>query len=147
MDCSHRNWESSTSWFPWIYSIKVGPIPTILKGVLSLIEFNFSQLLFIDSIPIFIPFHKSQSSSFEGNKGLCGHPPSSCGLSTRYDQKKLQRSTKNIDVADDTSNTGWLIIAGSIFNDNFKQATDFDVVANTTFKDENKSQQWGFQHN
>ncbi|KAJ8449851.1 hypothetical protein Cgig2_001507 [Carnegiea gigantea] len=57
-----------------------GPIPAALKGMLSLIEVNFSNNLFTGPIPVFVPFQKSQNSSFAGNKGLCGQPLSlSCG--------------------------------------------------------------------
>ncbi|KAF5941184.1 hypothetical protein HYC85_022351 [Camellia sinensis] len=56
-----------------------GNIPTALKGMLSLIEVNFSNNLFNGPIPTFGPFQKSPSSSFLGNKGLCGEPLSSCG--------------------------------------------------------------------
>ncbi|OIW05214.1 hypothetical protein TanjilG_14767 [Lupinus angustifolius] len=46
----------------------------------SLIEVNFSNNLFKDPVPTFVPFWKSPSSSFLGNKGLCGEPlNSSCG--------------------------------------------------------------------
>ncbi|KAI7997920.1 Leucine-rich repeat receptor-like tyrosine-protein kinase PXC3 [Camellia lanceoleosa] len=56
-----------------------GNIPIALKGMLSLIEVNFSNNLFNGPIPTFGPFQKSPSSSFLGNKGLCGEPLSSCG--------------------------------------------------------------------
>ncbi|XP_074306708.1 leucine-rich repeat receptor-like tyrosine-protein kinase PXC3 [Silene latifolia] len=56
-----------------------GPIPTALKGMLSLLEVNFSNNLFAGPIPVFVPFQKSQNSSFQGNNGLCGQPLSSCG--------------------------------------------------------------------
>ncbi|KAK1282833.1 Leucine-rich repeat receptor-like tyrosine-protein kinase [Acorus calamus] len=51
-----------------------GSIPAELKGMLSLIEVNFSNNLLMGPIPIFGPFQKSLSSSFLGNKGLCGYP-------------------------------------------------------------------------
>lgn len=57
-----------------------GNIPTELKGMLSLIEVNFSNNLFGGPVPTFVPFQKSPSSSFLGNKGLCGEPLNfSCG--------------------------------------------------------------------
>ncbi|CAI8613971.1 unnamed protein product [Vicia faba] len=57
-----------------------GNIPTELKGMLSLIEVNFSNNLFGGPVPTFVPFQKSPTSSFLGNKGLCGDPlNSSCG--------------------------------------------------------------------
>ncbi|KAM1197419.1 hypothetical protein ACFX13_009130 [Malus domestica] len=52
-------------------------IPTALKGMLSLIEVNFSNNLFTGPVPTFVPFQKSLNSSFLGNKGLCGEPLSS----------------------------------------------------------------------
>ncbi|KAK1306764.1 Leucine-rich repeat receptor-like tyrosine-protein kinase [Acorus calamus] len=51
-----------------------GSVPAELKGMLSLIEVNFSNNLLMGPIPIFGPFQKSLSSSFLGNKGLCGYP-------------------------------------------------------------------------
>ncbi|KAL6532893.1 hypothetical protein OROGR_013853 [Orobanche gracilis] len=51
-----------------------GTIPNAFKGMLSLIEVNFSNNHFIGPIPLFIPFQKSLDSSFLGNKGLCGEP-------------------------------------------------------------------------
>ncbi|KAL9241347.1 hypothetical protein vseg_015469 [Gypsophila vaccaria] len=60
-----------------------GPIPTAFKGMLSLLEVNFSNNLFSGPIPTFVPFQKSQNSSFQGNNGLCGQPLSfSCGINT-----------------------------------------------------------------
>ncbi|KAJ8534260.1 hypothetical protein K7X08_007584 [Anisodus acutangulus] len=57
-----------------------GNILLELKGMLSLIEVNFSNNQFTGPIPAFAPFEKSQNSSFVGNKGLCGEPLSSdCG--------------------------------------------------------------------
>ncbi|ONH95311.1 hypothetical protein PRUPE_7G063100 [Prunus persica] len=57
-------------------------IPTAFKGMLSLIEVNFSNNLFTGPVPTFVPFQKSPNSSFLGNKGLCGEPlSSSCGNS------------------------------------------------------------------
>ncbi|XAR69464.1 Receptor protein-tyrosine kinase [Bertholletia excelsa] len=56
-----------------------GNIPTALKGMMSLIEVNFSNNMFTGPIPTFVPFQKSPSSSFLGNKGLCGEPLTSCG--------------------------------------------------------------------
>ncbi|XP_057438670.1 leucine-rich repeat receptor-like tyrosine-protein kinase PXC3 [Lotus japonicus] len=56
-----------------------GNLPAELKGMLSLIEVNFSNNLFGGPVPTFVPFQKSPSSSFSGNKGLCGEPlNSSC---------------------------------------------------------------------
>ncbi|GFP87744.1 leucine-rich repeat receptor-like tyrosine-protein kinase at2g41820 [Phtheirospermum japonicum] len=52
----------------------VGNIPNAFKGMLSLIEVNFSNNRFNGPIPLFIPFQKSLNSSFLGNKGLCGEP-------------------------------------------------------------------------
>lgn len=64
-----------------------GNIPAELKGMLSLIEVNFSNNLFGGPVPTFVPFQKSPSSSFVGNKGLCGEPlNSSCG--DLYDDNK-----------------------------------------------------------
>ncbi|KAK8563349.1 hypothetical protein V6N13_007690 [Hibiscus sabdariffa] len=51
-----------------------GDIPPEYKGMLSLIEVNFSNNLLAGPIPTFIPFQKSSNSSFQGNKGLCGEP-------------------------------------------------------------------------
>lgn len=60
-----------------------GNIPPALKGMLSLIEVNFSNNLLTGPIPNFVPFQKSPNSSFLGNKGLCGVPlTSSCGSSS-----------------------------------------------------------------
>lgn len=57
-----------------------GTIPPALKGMLSLIEVNFSNNLLTGPVPTFVPFQKSPSTSFLGNKGLCGEPLSSfCG--------------------------------------------------------------------
>ncbi|KAJ8640917.1 hypothetical protein MRB53_017611 [Persea americana] len=56
-----------------------GSIPPELKGMMSLIDVNFSNNLLLGQIPTFGPFQKSQTSSFLGNKGLCGDPLSSCG--------------------------------------------------------------------
>ncbi|CAL5430915.1 unnamed protein product [Camellia sinensis] len=62
-----------------------GTIPSALKGMLSLIEVNFSNNLFTGPIPTFVPFQKSPNSSFSGNKGLCGEPlSSSCGNSNSH---------------------------------------------------------------
>ncbi|KAG6640923.1 hypothetical protein I3843_09G037800 [Carya illinoinensis] len=59
-----------------------GNIPPALKGMLSLIEVNFSNNLFTGPIPNFVPFQNSPNSSFSGNKGLCGEPLTpSCGSS------------------------------------------------------------------
>ncbi|XVF75789.1 hypothetical protein PTKIN_Ptkin13bG0215200 [Pterospermum kingtungense] len=59
-----------------------GYIPVAFKGMLSLIEVNFSNNLLTGPIPAFVPFQKSPSSSFQGNKGLCGDPLSfSCSNS------------------------------------------------------------------
>lgn len=58
-----------------------GSIPLELKGMMSLIYVNFSNNLLTGQIPTFGPFQKSLSSSFSGNKGLCGEPLSSCGNS------------------------------------------------------------------
>ncbi|KAE9585281.1 hypothetical protein Lal_00018248 [Lupinus albus] len=64
-----------------------GNIPDELKGMLSLIEVNFSNNLFGGPVPTFVPFQKCPSSSFLGNKGLCGEPlNSSCG--DLYDEHK-----------------------------------------------------------
>lgn len=61
-------------------------IPSAFKGMLSLIEVNFSNNLFTGPVPTFIPFQKSPNSSFLGNKGLCGEPlSSSCGSSYTSD--------------------------------------------------------------
>ncbi|GAB2233255.1 hypothetical protein Droror1_Dr00002474 [Drosera rotundifolia] len=54
-----------------------GAIPQALKGMLSLFVVNFSDNLFSGPIPNLIPLQKSPSSSFTGNKGLCGQPLSS----------------------------------------------------------------------
>ncbi|XVE61138.1 hypothetical protein DITRI_Ditri06bG0015800 [Diplodiscus trichospermus] len=51
-----------------------GNIPPAFKGMLSLIEVNFSNNLLAGPIPTFVPFQKSPSSGFQGNKGLCGEP-------------------------------------------------------------------------
>ncbi|KAF5747980.1 leucine-rich repeat receptor-like tyrosine-protein kinase [Tripterygium wilfordii] len=57
-----------------------GNIPPAFKGMLSLIEVNFSNNLLTGPVPTFVPFQKSPKSSFLGNKGLCGEPLSSlCG--------------------------------------------------------------------
>ncbi|RWR77738.1 putative ATP binding protein [Cinnamomum micranthum f. kanehirae] len=56
-----------------------GSIPSELKGMLSLIDVNFSNNLLTGQIPNFAPFQKNPSSSFSGNKGLCGDPLNSCG--------------------------------------------------------------------
>ncbi|KAJ1408981.1 Tyrosine-protein kinase, active site [Sesbania bispinosa] len=64
-----------------------GNIPAELKGMLSLIEVNFSNNQFGGPVPTFVPFQKSPSSSFLGNKGLCGEPlNSTCG--DLYDDHK-----------------------------------------------------------
>ncbi|KAE8721095.1 Leucine-rich repeat receptor-like tyrosine-protein kinase PXC3 [Hibiscus syriacus] len=64
-----------------------GNIPLALKGMLSLIEVNFSNNFLVGPIPVFRPFQKSPSSSFQGNKGLCGEPLSfSCADSISSDQ-------------------------------------------------------------
>lgn len=69
-----------------------GQIPTATKGMLSLIEVNFSNNLFTGPIPAFVPFQKSQNSSFGGNKGLCGPPlSSSCGPSNGDDPDNYPR--------------------------------------------------------
>ncbi|PKA61001.1 Leucine-rich repeat receptor-like tyrosine-protein kinase [Apostasia shenzhenica] len=54
-----------------------GTIPSEFKGMLSLIEVNFSNNQLFGPIPLFSPFQKNPSSSFWGNKGLCGDPLSS----------------------------------------------------------------------
>ncbi|XP_051149452.1 leucine-rich repeat receptor-like tyrosine-protein kinase PXC3 isoform X2 [Andrographis paniculata] len=51
-----------------------GSIPAALRGMLSLIEVNFSNNRLTGAIPSFAPFQKSLNSSFLGNKGLCGEP-------------------------------------------------------------------------
>ncbi|KAG8483708.1 hypothetical protein CXB51_022473 [Gossypium anomalum] len=51
-----------------------GNIPPALKGMLSLIEVNFSNNFLTGPIPTFVPFQKSPDSSFQANKGLCGEP-------------------------------------------------------------------------
>ncbi|XP_077213928.1 leucine-rich repeat protein kinase family protein [Tasmannia lanceolata] len=59
-----------------------GNFPLELKGMLSLIDVSFSNNLLTGQVPIFGPFQKSPSSSFLGNKGLCGEPlKTSCGSS------------------------------------------------------------------
>ncbi|CAA0842818.1 Leucine-rich repeat receptor-like tyrosine-protein kinase PXC3 [Striga hermonthica] len=61
-------------------NLLTGNIPSSLRGMLSLIEVNFSNNWFTGPIPSFIPFQKSPNSSFIGNKGLCGEPLTvSCG--------------------------------------------------------------------
>ncbi|XP_020257095.1 leucine-rich repeat receptor-like tyrosine-protein kinase PXC3 isoform X2 [Asparagus officinalis] len=64
-----------------------GTIPMELKGMLSLIEVNFSNNELTGQIPIFGPFQNSPSSSFSGNRDLCGNPlNSSCGyLENEYE--------------------------------------------------------------
>ncbi|XP_058072871.1 leucine-rich repeat receptor-like tyrosine-protein kinase PXC3 [Magnolia sinica] len=56
-----------------------GSIPSELRGMMSLIDVNFSNNLFTGQVPVFGPFQKNPSSSFSSNKGLCGAPLSSCG--------------------------------------------------------------------
>ncbi|KAK9169296.1 hypothetical protein Syun_001436 [Stephania yunnanensis] len=51
-----------------------GNIPSALKGMMSLIEVNFSHNFFTGQVPIFSPFQNSPTSSFVGNKELCGEP-------------------------------------------------------------------------
>ncbi|KAB2013097.1 hypothetical protein ES319_D09G134200v1 [Gossypium barbadense] len=51
-----------------------GNIPPAFKGMLSLIEVNFSNNFLTGPIPTFVPFQKSPDSSFQANKGLCGEP-------------------------------------------------------------------------
>ncbi|XP_022746578.1 leucine-rich repeat receptor-like tyrosine-protein kinase PXC3 [Durio zibethinus] len=64
-----------------------GNIPPAFKGMLSLIEVNFSNNLLAGPIPTFAPFQKSPNSSFQGNKGLCGEPLSfSCANSIGSDR-------------------------------------------------------------
>ncbi|XP_021283068.1 leucine-rich repeat receptor-like tyrosine-protein kinase PXC3 isoform X1 [Herrania umbratica] len=64
-----------------------GNIPPAFKGMLSLIEVNFSNNLLSGPIPTFVPFQKSPNSSFQGNKGLCGDPLSfSCANSIVSDR-------------------------------------------------------------
>ncbi|KAI4348695.1 hypothetical protein L6164_009387 [Bauhinia variegata] len=64
-----------------------GNIPVELRGMMSLIEVNFSNNLLSGPVPSFIPFQKSPNSSFSGNKGLCGEPLTSpCG--DLYDDQK-----------------------------------------------------------
>ncbi|KAK8554287.1 hypothetical protein V6N13_073197 [Hibiscus sabdariffa] len=59
-----------------------GYIPLAFKGMLSLIEVNFSNNFLVGPIPSFAPFQRNPSSSFQGNKGLCGGPLSfSCANS------------------------------------------------------------------
>ncbi|KAA8517089.1 hypothetical protein F0562_017382 [Nyssa sinensis] len=65
-----------------------GDIPSTFKGMLSLIEVNFSNNLFTGPIPTFVPFQNSPNSSFWGNKGLCGEPLiASCVNSKGADSK------------------------------------------------------------
>ncbi|WOG91004.1 hypothetical protein DCAR_0310252 [Daucus carota subsp. sativus] len=65
-----------------------GSIPTLLRGMISLIEVNFSNNQFSGPIPTFVPFQKSASSSFFGNKGLCGEPLNSqCSNSNGADHQ------------------------------------------------------------
>ncbi|KAE8725812.1 Leucine-rich repeat receptor-like tyrosine-protein kinase PXC3 [Hibiscus syriacus] len=62
-------------------------IPLAFKGTLSLIEVKISNNFLVGPIPVFVPFQKSPSSSFQGNKGLCGEPLSlSCADSIGSDQ-------------------------------------------------------------
>ncbi|XVE95956.1 hypothetical protein REPUB_Repub02eG0180200 [Reevesia pubescens] len=64
-----------------------GNIPPAFKGMLSLIEVNFSNNLLAGPIPTFVPFQKSPDSSFQRNKGLCGEPLSfSCANSIGSDR-------------------------------------------------------------
>lgn len=77
-----------------------GNIPPALKGMLSLIEVNFSNNLFIGPIPTFVPFQKSLNSSFVGNKGLCGEPLSSlCGNSYYPDHESHHKVSYRIILA------------------------------------------------
>ncbi|KAL8125472.1 hypothetical protein AgCh_012963 [Apium graveolens] len=70
-----------------------GSIPALLKGMISLIEVNFSNNQFSGPIPTFVPFQKSDSSSFSGNKGLCGEPLNSpCGNSNGANQSYYHHS-------------------------------------------------------
>ncbi|OWM78940.1 hypothetical protein CDL15_Pgr003111 [Punica granatum] len=65
-----------------------GNIPAEFKGMLSLIEVNFSNNLLMGPVPSFGPFQKSPNSSFSGNKGLCGEPLlASCGRSLGNDRE------------------------------------------------------------
>ncbi|CAA3011215.1 leucine-rich repeat receptor-like tyrosine-protein kinase PXC3 [Olea europaea var. sylvestris] len=69
-----------------------GNIPATLKGMLSLIDVNFSNNHFTGPIPSFVQFQKSPSSSFLGNKGLCGEPLSiSCGSLDAYGHNDYHR--------------------------------------------------------
>ncbi|XP_022744847.1 leucine-rich repeat receptor-like tyrosine-protein kinase PXC3 isoform X2 [Durio zibethinus] len=64
-----------------------GNIPPAFKGMLSLIEVNFSNNLLAGPIPTYVPFQKSPNSSFQGNKRLCGEPLSFlCSNSIASDQ-------------------------------------------------------------
>ncbi|KAL5556236.1 hypothetical protein UlMin_038472 [Ulmus minor] len=77
-----------------------GGIPPAFKGMLSLIEVNFSNNLFIGPIPTFVPFQKSPNSSFGGNKGLCGEPLSSlCGNSYSLDHENHHKVSYRIILA------------------------------------------------
>ncbi|KAK4757374.1 hypothetical protein SAY87_018675 [Trapa incisa] len=51
-----------------------GSIPSEFRGMLSLIEVNFSNNLLVGPVPRFGPFQKCPNSSFSGNRGLCGEP-------------------------------------------------------------------------
>lgn len=77
-----------------------GNILPELKGMLSLIEVNFSNNLFTGPIPTFVPFQKSLNSSFVGNKGLCGEPLSSlCGNSYYPDHESHHKVSYRIILA------------------------------------------------
>ncbi|KAF4356727.1 hypothetical protein F8388_022476 [Cannabis sativa] len=77
-----------------------GNIPSALKGMLSLIEVNFSNNLFNGPVPVFVPFQKSPNSSFVGNKGLCGEPLDSlCGNADSLDQQSHHKVSYRIILA------------------------------------------------
>ncbi|CBI29847.3 unnamed protein product, partial [Vitis vinifera] len=94
-----------------------GNIPSALKGMLSLIEVNFSNNLFTGPVPTFVPFQKSPNSSFLGNKGLCGEPlSSSCGTNGSDHESYHHKVSYRIILA----------------------VIDFDAVVKATLKDSNK---------
>ncbi|EPS68492.1 hypothetical protein M569_06271, partial [Genlisea aurea] len=73
-----------------------GGIPSALKGMLSLIQVNFSNNLLTGPVPSFSPFQKSSNSSFLGNKGLCGAPlATSCGGLKFPDENHLRKASSS----------------------------------------------------
>ncbi|KAK6124843.1 hypothetical protein DH2020_041419 [Rehmannia glutinosa] len=121
-----------------------GSIPVALKGMLSLIEVNFSNNQFTGPIPFFVPFQKSPSSSFLGNKGICGEPLNvSCGGLTDSDRnvdhhKVSYRIILAVVGSDEQISNKPVIVAGNVFVENLRQAIDFEAVAKAIMKDSNK---------